>query len=109
MKSQNQGPAMKSRTQVRKKLSSLRTLLDRAEDNYTQAIGLRDEGSWKRRCRQLEAQIEMLLWVLGDDEKKPSTEHVDGLLKPKDSGLIPEQQREQEDYGALCNPKRHGE
>lgn len=57
---------MKSRTQVQRKRSSLCRLLTKAEDNYTQSVGLRDEGSWLRRCRQLQAQIDILTWVLND-------------------------------------------
>ncbi len=92
---------MKSKTAVVQKLRSLRKLLDRAEDNYTQAIGLRDEGAWRRRCTQLETQIDMLEWVLAEAEPKKKKKKP----KPPEPGYIDPVIKE---YGAHCNPKRHG-
>lgn len=76
------------------KLGSLRKLLGRAEKRYTAAIGLRDESMWKSRVKQLTTQVELLEWVL-KEEPAPAP--------------APEQQRDVEEYGALCNPKRFGE
>jgi hypothetical protein len=60
---------VKTRAQIKAKIRQLAKLLDRAEDNYTMSVGLaRDESRWKKRVTQLELQIEMLEWVLEEEE-----------------------------------------
>jgi hypothetical protein len=84
---------VKSEQEVTQKLANLRKLLGRAQNRYRAALGLSNEGSWKQRCKQLETQIEMLEWVI-KDEPTPASGYVDPVI---------------DEYGAYCNPKRHGE